>query len=151
MALENTINQDIKAAMLAKNEARLRGLRAIKSALLLAKTEKGATETLTEETEVKVLQKLVKQRKESAEIYLQQNRQDLYQIEKEEQDVIEEYLPKQLSREEIVAEVQRVIQEVGATSVKDMGKVMGLINQRLAGKADGKTIAEVVKEQLSAL
>ncbi|MCL4637690.1 MULTISPECIES: GatB/YqeY domain-containing protein [Olivibacter] len=151
MALENTINQDIKAAMLAKNEARLRGLRAIKSALLLAKTEKGATETLTEETEVKVLQKLVKQRKESAEIYLQQNRQDLYQIEKEEQDVIEEYLPKQLSREEIVAEVQRVVQEVGATSVKDMGKVMGLINQRLAGKADGKTIAEVVKEQLSAL
>ncbi|MDX3915089.1 MULTISPECIES: GatB/YqeY domain-containing protein [Olivibacter] len=151
MALENTINQDIKAAMLAKDEARLRGLRAIKSALLLAKTEKGATETLTEETEVKVLQKLVKQRKESAEIYLQQNRQDLYQIEKEEQDVIEEYLPKQLSREEIVAEVQRVIQEVGATSVKDMGKVMGLINQRLAGKADGKTIAEVVKEQLSAL
>lgn len=151
MALENTINQDIKAAMLAKDEARLRGLRAIKSALLLAKTEKGATETLTEETEVKVLQKLVKQRKESAEIYLQQNRQDLYQIEKEEQDVIEEYLPKQLSREEIVAEVQRVIQGVGATSVKDMGKVMGLINQRLAGKADGKTIAEVVKEQLSAL
>ncbi|MDM8173905.1 GatB/YqeY domain-containing protein [Olivibacter sp. 47] len=151
MALENTINQDIKAAMLAKDEARLRGLRAIKSALLLAKTEKGATETLTEETEVKVLQKLVKQRKESAEIYLQQNRQDLYQIEKEEQDVIEEYLPKQLSREEIVAEVQRVVQEVGATSVKDMGKVMGLINQRLAGKADGKTIAEVVKEQLSAL
>ncbi|MGK9123662.1 GatB/YqeY domain-containing protein [Olivibacter sp. SA151] len=151
MALENTINQDIKAAMLAKDEARLRGLRAIKSALLLAKTEKGATETLTEETEVKVLQKLVKQRKESAEIYLQQNRQDLYQIEKEEQDVIEEYLPKQLSREKIVAEVQRVVQEVGATSVKDMGKVMGLINQRLAGKADGKTIAEVVKEQLSAL
>jgi hypothetical protein len=151
MALENTINQDIKAAMLAKDEARLRGLRAIKSALLLAKTEKGATETLTEETEVKVLQKLVKQRKESAEIYLQQNRQDLYQIEKEEQDVIEEYLPKQLSKEEVVAEVQRVVQEVGATSVKDMGKVMGLINQRLAGKADGKTIAEVVKEQLSTL
>src|SRR5690606_889146 len=151
MALENTINQDIKAAMLAKNEARLRGLRAIKSALLLAKTEKGATETLTEETEVKVLQKLVKQRKESAEIYLQQNRQDLYQIEKEEQDVIEEYLPKQLSREEIVAEVQRVIQEVGATSVKEMGKGMGLSNQCSPGKAGGKTIAEVVQQQLSAL
>ncbi|MEH6306088.1 GatB/YqeY domain-containing protein [Olivibacter sp. CPCC 100613] len=151
MALENTINQDIKAAMLAKNEARLRGLRAIKSALLLAKTEKGASETLTEETEVKVLQKLVKQRKESAEIYLQQNRQDLYQIEKEEQDVIEEYLPKQLSKEEIIVEVQHVVQEVGATSIKDMGKVIGQVNQRLAGKADGKTIAEVVKEQLSAL
>lgn len=149
MALENTINQDIKAAMLAKEEARLRGLRAIKSALLLAKTEKGAGDTLTEETEIKVLQKLVKQRKESAEIYLQQNRQDLYQIEKEEQDVIEEYLPKQLSREEIAKHVQGVIGEVGAVGMKDMGKVMGKVNQLLAGKADGKTIAEVVKEQLS--
>ncbi|WP_134088373.1 GatB/YqeY domain-containing protein [Olivibacter sp. XZL3] len=151
MALENTINQDIKAAMLAKDDARLRGLRAIKSALLLAKTEKGAGETLTEEVEIKVLQKLVKQRKESAEIYLQQNRQDLYQIEKEEQDVIEEYLPKQLSKEEITEQVKLVIEEVGAASVKDMGKVMGRVNQLLGGKADGKTIAEVVKEQLNAL
>lgn len=151
MALENIINQDIKAAMLAKDDARLRGLRAIKSALLLAKTEKGAGETLTEEVEIKVLQKLVKQRKESGEIYLQQNRQDLYQIEKEEQDVIEEYLPKQLSKEEITEQVRLVIEEVKATSVKDMGKVMGRVNQLLAGKADGKAIAEVVKEQLNAL
>jgi len=151
MGLENTINQDIKAAMLAKEEARLRGLRAIKAALLLAKTEKGAGETFTEEAEIKVLQKLVKQRKESGEIYLQQNRQDLYQIEKEEQDVIESYLPKQLGREEITQVIQELITELGASSVKDMGRVMGEANKRLGGQADGKTIAEVVKERLNTL
>lgn len=151
MALEETINKDIKTAMLAKDNARLRGLRAIKSALLLAKTEKGASETLTEEAENKVLQKLVKQRKESAEIYIQQGRQDLYQIEKEEQDVIETYLPKQLGREDIAKKVKEVIESVGATSAKDMGRVIGQANKELAGKADGKTISEVVKELLNSL
>ncbi|MDT3401805.1 GatB/YqeY domain-containing protein [Mucilaginibacter terrae] len=149
MSLETTINQDIKQAMLAKNEAKLRGLRAIKSALLLAKTEKGASEEVSEETEIKVLQKLVKQRKESADIYQAQNRPDLYQVEKEEMEVIEAYLPKQMSREEVEAFLKDLIDRVGATSVKDMGKVMGAANKELAGKADGKTISEVVKQLLA--
>ncbi len=149
MSLETQINQDIKAAMIAKDNAKLRGLRAIKAAILLAKTEKGHSEEMTEEAEIKVLQKLVKQRKESAEIYQQQNREDLYQIEVEEQEVIEAYLPKQLDRAEIKEIVKGVIAESGATSVKDMGKVMGAANQKLAGKADGRTISEVVKALLS--
>ena len=149
MSLETQINQDIKAAMIAKDNAKLRGLRAIKAAILLAKTEKGHSEEMTEEAEIKVLQKLVKQRKESAEIYQQQNREDLYQIEVEEQEVIEAYLPKQLDRSEIEEIVKGVIAESGATSVKDMGKVMGAANQKLAGKADGRTISEVVKALLS--
>lgn len=151
MALEEIINKDIKAAMLAKDNTRLRGLRAIKSALLLAKTEKGAGDTLAEESELKVLQKLVKQRKESAEIYQQQHRDDLYQIEKEEQEVIETYLPKQLSREDISEKIKNIIGQAGATGMKDMGKIMGLANKELAGKADGKTVSEIVKELLSVL
>ncbi|MFC6102991.1 GatB/YqeY domain-containing protein [Olivibacter domesticus] len=150
MSLENTINQDIKSAMLAKDEPRLRGLRAIKSALLLAKTEKGASEILNQDAEIKVLQKLVKQRKESAEIYQQQNRQDLYQIEKEEQDVIETYLPKQLGREEITERIQTIIGQLGASGMKDMGRVMGQANKELAGTADGRTVSEIVKELLNA-
>lgn len=149
MSLEQTINQDIKAAMIAKDSARLRGLRAIKAAILLAKTEKGHTEEVSAEAELKVLQKLVKQRKESAEIYKEQNREDLYQIELEEQQVIEQYLPKQLERSEVEEIISTIIAEMGATSVKDMGKVMGLANQRLAGQADGRTISEVVKALLS--
>jgi len=149
MSLEIKINQDIKQAMLAKQEAKLRGLRAIKSALLLAKTEKGASEDVSEETEIKVLQKLVKQRKESADIYQAQNRPDLYQIEKEEMEVIEAYLPQQMSREEIETYLKDLIGRVGASSVKDMGKVMGAANKELAGKADGKTISEVVKQLLA--
>lgn len=149
MALEEVINQDIKTAMLAKDQVKLRGLRAIKSALLLARTEKDASEALSEEGEIKVLQKLVKQRRESAEIYLQQNRTDLYQIEKEEQDVIEQYLPQQLSREDIEQQVRAIIAQVGAEGMKDMGRVMGQANQALAGRADGKTIAELVKQLLS--
>lgn len=150
MSLLNTIDQDIKSAMLAKDNKRLRGLRAIKAALLLAKTEKGAAEEMTEDAEIKVLQRLVKQRKESAEIYQQQNRQDLFEIEMEEMEVIESFLPKQMDREELTTFIQQLISEVGASGLKDMGKVMGLANQRLAGKADGKTISEVVKAQLSA-
>jgi uncharacterized protein YqeY len=149
MSLLNTIDQDIKSAMLAKDNKRLRGLRAIKAALLLAKTEKGAAEEMTEDAEIRVLQRLVKQRKESAEIYQQQNRQDLYDIEMEEMEVIEYFLPKQMDREELTVFIQQLISEVGAAGMKDMGKVMGLANQRLAGKADGKTISEVVKALLS--
>ncbi|HWV71784.1 MAG TPA: GatB/YqeY domain-containing protein [Pseudosphingobacterium sp.] len=149
MSLENTINQDIKSAMLAKDEPRLRALRAIKSALLLAKTEKGASEILSEDAEIKVLQKLMKQRKESAEIYQQQNRQDLYQIEKEEQDVIETYLPKQLGREEISERIQAIITQLGASGMKDMGRVMAMANKELAGTADGRTVSEIVKELLN--
>lgn len=150
MALQETIDQEIKAAMLAKNNAKLRGLRAIKSALLVAKTEKGAAETITEETEIKVLQRLVKQRRESADIYKQQNREDLYQIEAEEIEVIESFLPKQMDRAEVEQVISQLIKDTGASSVKDMGKVMGAANQQLAGKADGKTIAEIVKNLLSA-
>ena len=149
--LQQTIDQDIKTAMLAKDNVRLRGLRAIKAALLNAKTEKGASEKLTEDAEVKVLQRLVKQRKESAEIYSTQNRPDLEQIEKEELEVIEAYMPKQLDREAIKSVVQEVIAQAGASGSKDMGKIMGLVNKELAGKADGKTISEVVKESLAAL
>ena len=134
--------------MLGKQEARLRGLRAIKSALLLARTEKGASEEVSEETEIKVLQKLIKQRKESADIYKAQNREDLYKIEAEEMEVIEAFLPKQMERGEIETYLKDLINRVGATSVKDMGKVMGAANKELAGKADGKTISEVVKQLL---
>lgn len=149
MSLEQKINQDIKAAMIAKDNAKLRGLRAIKAAILLAKTEKTQVEELSEDTEIKVLQKLAKQRKESGDIYKTQNRDDLYQIEMEELQVIEEYLPKQLDRSAIEEVVKDIIAEVGATSIKEMGKVMGAANQRLAGQADGKTISEVVKSLLS--
>lgn len=149
MSLINQIDQDIKQAMLAKQDVRLRGLRAIKSALLLARTEKGASEELTEETELKVLQKLIKQRKESADIYQAQNRPDLHKVEVEEMEVIETYLPKQMDRAEIETYLKELIGRVGATSVKDMGKVMGAANKELAGKADGKTISEVVKQLLA--
>ena len=149
MALQEKIDQDIKAAMLAKDNAKLRGLRAIKAALLLAKTEKNAAETLSEDAEIKVLQRLVKQRRESADIYKQQNRDDLFQIENEEIEVIESYIPKQLEREEVEHIIRSVISETGATGMKDMGKVMGLANQKLAGQADGKTIAELVKTLLN--
>jgi uncharacterized protein YqeY len=148
MSLITQIDQDIKQAMLAKQEARLRGLRAIKSALLLARTEKGASEEISQETEIKVLQKLIKQRKESADIYKAQNREDLYKIEAEEMEVIEAFLPKQMERAEIEAYLKTLISKVGATSVKDMGKVMGAANKELAGKADGRTISEVVKQLL---
>lgn len=149
MSLEIQINQDIKAAMIAKDTAKLRGLRAIKAAILLAKTEKGHAEDLNQEAEIKVLQKLVKQRRESAEIYKTQNREDLYEIEIEEEKVIEAYLPKQLSKEEVETVVKAIIAETGASSIKDMGKVMGATNQKLAGQADGKTISEVVKSLLA--
>ncbi|MDO3625997.1 GatB/YqeY domain-containing protein [Mucilaginibacter sp. BT774] len=148
MSLTTQIDQEIKQAMLGKQEARLRGLRAIKSALLLARTEKGASEEISQETEIKVLQKLIKQRKESADIYKAQNREDLYKIEAEEMEVIEGFLPKQMERGEVETYLKDLINRVGATSVRDMGKVMGAANKELAGKADGKTISEVVKQLL---
>ncbi len=148
MSLQQTIDQDIKSAMLSKDSVRLRGLRAIKAALLLAKTEKGAEEGISEEMEVKVLQKLVKQRKESAEIYQVQNRPDLYQIENEELQVIEAYLPQQMDRVAITSHIKDAILRTGAATMKDMGKLMGIVNKELSGKADGKTISEVVKELL---
>lgn len=148
MSLITKIDQDIKLAMLAKQPERLQALRAIKSALLLAKTEKGAAEELTPEAEIKVLQKLVKQRKESAEIYKTQNRDDLYQIEMGEMQVIEPYLPQQMTRFEIEGFIQELISRIGATSIQDMGRVMGMANKELAGQADGRTISEVVKQLL---
>eukprot|EP01132_Coremiostelium_polycephalum_P017103 gene17103-20512_t len=135
--------------MLAKDQAKLRGLRAIKAALLLAKTEKGSSEEITEEGELKILQKLIKQRKESSDIYKQQGREDLAQVEDEEIDVIGSFLPKQLDRAEVEQIIARIVKDAGAASMKDMGKVVGLANKELAGKADGKLIAEVVKAQLA--
>ncbi|OAQ40708.1 glutamyl-tRNA amidotransferase [Pedobacter psychrophilus] len=146
--LENTINQDIKTAMLAKDETSLRSLRAIKSAILLAKTEKGASQDITEEAEIKVLQRLVKQRKESADIYKAQNRDDLYQIEADEIGVIERYLPQQLSQQELNDYIKGLIEKLNVTSVKEMGKIMGVANKELSGKADGKAISETIKSLL---
>lgn len=145
MTLEEKINQDIKAAMLAKDKVRLEALRAVKSAILLAKTEKGGGDALTPETELKLLQKQVKQRKESAEIYTQQNRPELAEKELVEATAIEAYLPKMLSDEELTTELKKIIEQVGAKSPSDMGKVMGVASKSLAGKADGKAISEKVK------
>ena len=127
----------------------LRSLRAIKAAILLAKTSEGAGGDLKEDDEIKLLQKLVKQRKDSLDIYQQQNRTDLAQKEQEEIEVIEKFLPKQLSAEELKAELSAILKEVGATSPADMGKVMGIATKKFAGKADGKTISALVKELLS--
>lgn len=149
MSLEQTINQDIKAAMIAKDNTALRGLRAIKAAILLAKTEKTQVAELSKETEIKILQKLAKQRRESADIYKSQNRADLLQTEMEELAIIEAYLPPQLDRKAIEKAVSDIISKTGATSIKDIGKTIGLANQKLAGQADGKTISEIVKNLLS--
>lgn len=146
--ISTTIDQEIKQAMLAKDQAKLRGLRAIKAALLLAKTEKGHAEEISEDAEMKILQKLVKQRKKSATIYKEQGREDLYTVEQEEIDVISQFLPQQLEQADIEKIIARIISELGATSIKEMGKVMGLANKELAGKADGKLIGELVKTQL---
>jgi uncharacterized protein YqeY len=149
MSLEQKIMGELKTAMLAKDEKALRSLRAIKAAILLAKTSEGAGGELKEEDETKLLQKLVKQRKDSLEIYQQQNRTDLAQKEQEEIEIIEKFLPKQLSAEELKAAVSKIIADVGASSPADMGKVMGVATKQLAGKADGKTISSLVKELLA--
>ena len=149
MSLEQTINADIKTAMLAKDEKGLRSLRAIKAAIILAKTAEGAGGEIKQEDEIKMLQKLVKQRKDSLEIFTQQNRSDLALKESEEIEVIERYLPKQLDAETLKTLIQTIITETGASSPADMGKVMGTASKQLAGKADGKTISAIVKELLS--
>ena len=140
---------ELKAAMLAKDEAALRSLRAIKAAILLAKTAEGGSGEITEDDEIKLLQKMVKQRKDSLEIFTQQNRPELAAKEAEEIAVIEKFLPKQLSAEEIRAELEKIIAATGASSPADMGKVMGAATKQLAGKADGKTISALVKELLA--
>ena len=149
MSLEQKIMADLKTAMLAKDEAALRSLRAIKAAIIIAKTSEGANGEMKEEDEIKLLQKLVKARKDSLEIFQQQNRPDLAKKEEEEIAVIEKFLPKQMSAEEIKAELTTIIAAVGASSPADMGKVMGAATKQLAGKADGKTISALVKELLS--
>ena len=148
MDLFETVNGDIKKAMLARDHARLETLRGIKKEFLEAKTAKGSDGTLTDETAIKILSKMVKQRKESAEIYASQSRQDLADPELLEAKIIEEYLPKQLSDEELTAALKAIIAEVGATSAKEMGKVMGVASKQLAGKAEGKAISAKVKELL---
>ena len=140
---------ELKTAMLNKDEASLRSLRAIKAAILLAKTSEGAGGELKEADEMKLLQKLVKQRKDSLEIFTQQNRADLAKKEEEEIAVIEKFLPKQMSEDEIRAELQKIIATTGATSPADMGKVMGVATKQLAGKADGKVISGIVREILN--
>jgi len=148
MSLEQKVMTELKAAMLAKDEAALRSLRAIKAAILLVKTSEGAGGELKEEDEIKMLQKMVKQRKDSLEIFQQQNRPELAKKEEEEIAVIENFLPKQLSADEIKAVLTKIIAETGAISPADMGKVMGAATRELAGKADGKTISGLVKELL---
>jgi uncharacterized protein YqeY len=149
MSLVEKINASIKEAMLAKQEGRLRGLRAIKSAILIAQSEKGASENLSSEKEIQVLTKLAKQRKESIEIFEKENRVDLATKEKEELEVIENYLPKQMTAEEVIEFLKPIIEQVGAKSPADMGKVMGVASKQLAGKADGKMISELVKQLLA--
>ena len=149
MSLEQKIMTDLKTAMLAKDEKSLRSLRAIKAAILLAKTSEGASGELKEDDEIKLLQKLVKQRKDSLEIYQQQKRTDLAQKEQEEIEVIEKFLPKQLSVEELQLEIKKIIAETGASSSADMGRVMGVATKTLSGKADGKAISAVVRELLA--
>ncbi len=149
MSLEQKINEDIKAAMLAKEKERLNALRAIKSAILLLKTEKGGNEEISEAAEMALLQKLVKQRKESAELYKSQNREDLYNEEMFQYEVIVQYLPQQMSEDEIRAAVAKIIADNNISSIKEMGKAMGVASKQLAGKADNKKISEIVKALLS--
>jgi uncharacterized protein YqeY len=148
MNLVQQIDLDIKEAMLAREANRLRGLRAIKSAILLAQTEKGNSEPLSKETEIKILQKQIKQRKESIEIFEKQNREDLAKTEKEEIEVIEKYLPEALSTEEIESDLSGIVKTNSFSGLKDLGKLMILANKHFEGKADGKTISELGKKLL---
>ncbi|TXD83473.1 GatB/YqeY domain-containing protein [Subsaximicrobium wynnwilliamsii] len=149
MGLQEDVMTAIKAAMKAKDQTALAALRAVKSELLLAQTETGTKEEITEEQEIKILSKLVKQRKDSATIYSDQNRNDLAAPELAQAEIISQFLPAQLSEAEIENVVEATIAKVGASGMKDMGKVMGMVSQELAGKADGKTISTIVKSKLS--
>lgn len=149
MSLEQKVMADLKTAMLARDEKSLRSLRAIKAAIINVKTAEGFSGEIKEDDEIKLLQKLVKQRKDSLEIYEKQNREDLAVKEREEIEIIEKFLPKQMSDEDLKEIIGKIVNETGASSAADMGKVMGAANKQLAGKADGKTIAAIVKEILS--
>lgn len=148
MSLFEKINDDLKKAMLAREKEKLEALRGIKSALLLAVTSEGAGGQVTEDTEIKILQKMVKQRKETAEIYKQQNRNDLADTELFQAEIISAYLPQQMDDAALKSYIGNLIKELGATSMKDMGKVVATANQQLAGRAESKTIAMIVKELL---
>ncbi|TJY36495.1 GatB/YqeY domain-containing protein [Pontimicrobium aquaticum] len=148
MSLQDQIMVSMKEAMKAKNQTALTALRAVKSAILLAKTESGAASELTEEQELKLLQKQVKQRKDSAAIFIEQGREDLAAPELAEAEVIAQFLPEAMSEEDIEKIVVQVIKNVGASGMKDMGKVMGMVSKQLAGQADGKTISTIVKSKL---
>jgi len=149
MSLEQKIMAELKPAMLAKDEKTVRSLRAVKAAIIVAKTAEGASGELSADEEIKLLQKLVKQRKDSLDIFTKQNRPDLASKEQEEIDVIERFLPAQMSAEELKVKLQEIIQRTGASSPADLGKVMGIASKELAGKADGKSISTTVKELLS--
>ena len=149
MNFQDQLNSKLKSAMREKNKVALESLRAIKSAILMLQTQLGAKETPDDNEITKLLQKLVKQRKESASIYREQGRVDLAEPEEAQISIISQFLPEQLSPEEVEKVIDEVIQSVGATTMKDMGKVMGMANKKMAGKADGKIIAEIVKERLS--
>ena len=149
MSLEQKVMTDLKTAMLAQDEKALRSLRSIKAAILLAKTSEGAGGGLKEDEEVKLLQKLIKSRKDSLEIYTVQNRRDLAVKEEEEIAIIEKFLPKQMSSDELKSVIQKIIADTGASSPADMGKVMGVATKQLAGKTDGKSISTMVKELLA--
>lgn len=148
MSLEYTIMEDLKSAMKSKDEASVRAIRAIKAAIQVRKTD-GSGKAIEPEEEIKLIQKLIKQRKESLDIYEKQSRQDLAKIEREEIEVLSKYLPAQLSEDEVHEIVKAIIEELGASTMKDMGRVMGAANSRLAGQADGKTLARVVKSFLA--
>jgi uncharacterized protein len=149
MSLKQSVESEIKKAMLAKDKDRLRALRAIKSMIMLEETKTGGDKGVSEDDEMKLLTRAAKQRKDSAEIYQQQNREDLASVELAELEVINEFLPKQLSEEELEAEIKQIIAQVGAEGPKDMGKVMGVATKQLAGKADGKLISQKVKSLLA--
>jgi len=148
MSLQEQVMEKLKDAMRAKDSVALASLRAIKSSILLAQTENGAKEILSEESELKILQKLVKQRKDSATIFIEQGREDLAQPELDQVVIIEQFLPEPLTEEEIEKVVVMTIDSIGASGMKDMGKVMGLVSKELAGQADGKTISTLVKKNL---
>ena len=149
MSISTQINEELKQAMRDKNEAALRALRGIKSALLLAKTEKGGNDEVSDEQAIKAIQKLAKQRKESIDIYIKQNRPDLQKTEEEELEVMEKFLPQQMSEADVRTAVKRIIGESGATNASEIGKVMPLVMKELGSQADGKLISTIVREMLS--
>lgn len=149
MSLFDTINEELKTAMRSRDKIRLEALRAIKTAFLLARSEKGASHTLSEEDEIKIIQKLAKQRQDAADIYNEQGRQELYEKEMAEKEVISAFMPSQMDEEELREKLAALIEEMGAESMQQMGPVMGRATKELAGKADGKMISQIVRELLS--